>query len=392
MTTHVCESCGARLEAGDAVCQLCGTPTGLPVPSVGSVLQPSREGAEDRSTVRSHDQKTPAPSAAGPIQEGHRFCTQCGKPILPEARFCAWCGAAVPDGSAAEPPVFEGVAGSQHGDVALGDDAGLRVTKVEEPKKVARKQSQSAPAQTTKDVNKRVITLVAAGITAVVGLFMVSLLLQGTSPSARPDRTPSEEGSASPVIALPADVEQSARTLRAQAEAATGAEEKEAALRSLVHVYASAGRFDLAAAVQEEVALDVGSAEEWAAAGNLHFDWMEGTAPGAEKEVAARKAVQAYTRSLEIDSTNNDVRTDRAVAYLNDAATAMTAIEEVNKVLASDPGHLQANFNKAVMMSMIGRQEQALEFYRKVVELADPASPMYIEARRRVDELTASGG
>ena len=89
-----------------------------------------------------------------------------------------------------------------------------------------------------------------------------------------------------------------------------------------------------------------------------------------------------------LDDENLDVRTDMAIAYLYDPENAMMAIQETNKVLESDSLHIQANFNRGIMLTQINRRDQALEQFEKVKRIiGDSEDPVFQRASDAIARL-----
>jgi cytochrome c-type biogenesis protein CcmH/NrfG len=123
----------------------------------------------------------------------------------------------------------------------------------------------------------------------------------------------------------------------------------------------------------------------------MHFDWMEGQS-GPERVKSAQRAARAYEKALELDPDNLDVRTDLGVAYLNDPSSPMLAIQNTNQVLEADSNHVQANFNKGVMLAQIGRTQEAVRLFEKVIQLSDPGEPAHERAQQILGQLGAPAG
>jgi predicted TPR repeat methyltransferase len=78
-------------------------------------------------------------------------------------------------------------------------------------------------------------------------------------------------------------------------------------------------------------------ADAWTALGNAYFD----TGRHAE-------AVDAYTRSIQIDAGDPNVWTDRGVMYRR-LGNPEKAIEDFNTAAAIDPRHPMSRFNKGIV-------------------------------------------
>lgn len=238
--------------------------------------------------------------------------------------------------------------------------------------------------------------LVGVSVLAVVAFFFVTT--RGPTDSPDPSgaggtpttQAPSIEGLA-PAAPLDPVYVAAVESLQAAVDAASDTPTRLERQRALADLYRRIGRQDLAAEVHVAVAESSGNAGDWAQAGNDYYDWME-QSEGAAVVRSAKQAIAAYQRSLEIDPDNLDVRTDMAIAYLNDPDNPMKAIEETGKVLERDPSHPQANFNRGVMLTLIGRYDEAIAQYERVQELTEPGSYIYEEAGERRARLESALG
>ncbi|NNF03458.1 MAG: hypothetical protein HKN17_03230 [Rhodothermales bacterium] len=154
--------------------------------------------------------------------------------------------------------------------------------------------------------------------------------------------------------------------------------------RDLTDLYLAANRIDLAAAEAERIAEITDTENDWAIAGNLYYDVMESRGD-ASRSAYAKRAIEAYSRALEINPDNLDVRTDMAIAYMYDPDNPMMAIQQTNRVLEQDSLHIQANFNRGVMLANINRIDQAVEQFEKVKRIiGDESSPIYQRAEQAI--------
>lgn len=362
----VCESCGAEV-VGDR-CDLCGTPVRAKdrMPEVVEYHEPEVVEVVAKPVVENE----------GSVGETKTVCPTCGAANRADARFCDQCGERF----------VESVASSSKDAVAAPK------TPSRPPK---RKKKPEREAKTSETEQPRVGLYVSLAIAAVVVLYLISAYSGDSRQPAAPASSPPPavvSGSNGDIDSyLPEDDElsQSSSETKAAIEGASDPSQRQALREELVASYASAGRLDLAGREQEKVAEEMNSAEAWALAGNMHFDWMEGQS-GSERVKAAQRAARAYEKSLEIEPDNLDVRTDLGVAYLNDPSSPMLAIQNTNQVLQVDSNHVQANFNKGVMLAQIGRTEEAVRLFRKVVELSEPGEPAHERAVQVLSQLGAS--
>ncbi|MDO8847412.1 MAG: PIN domain-containing protein [Coriobacteriia bacterium] len=90
----------------------------------------------------------------------------------------------------------------------------------------------------------------------------------------------------------------------------------------------------------------------------------------------AQKGIDYYTRYLESEPDDTDVRTDMAVLYFYIGETDR-AIQEASQVIEADPGHPQANFNLGVFYWR-GRSDYeaaSRQFITVIDLLADSSEP-----------------
>jgi tetratricopeptide (TPR) repeat protein len=228
------------------------------------------------------------------------------------------------------------------------------------------------------------LVVVASVILLVAALYVITEVSQEqTSGQSRAAADPALVPRTDPV---PEEIAGDVDAIVAELPALSGPE-LQAKRRQLVDLYSKAGRLDLAGPVQEEIASDLDTEAEWIRAGNAYYDWME-MQTGTPRTYFARKAISAYQRALEINPGNHDVRTDMAIAYLYDPENTMQAILNTNMVLGEDSTHVQANFNRGIMLLQIGRFEQAKDQFRKVLELVgDPQSAVYQRAEAALRRL-----
>lgn len=358
--THVCDTCGAVVSSDR--CDLCGTP-------VTDILT-AEESTAGQVVEASETNHRPLREDVAPPRSvsDKQVCTTCGAANRGDAKFCDQCGEQLEETVAPVKPKAAPV---------------IRPANPKPPK---------AP-KGDHEPQPRIGLYVAVAIATVVALYLLSVFTGSPSPPPAPAQpgAPAAASAGGGIDSyLPADVglATSLSEIMAEVETATDPARRQALREELVQSYAGAGRLDLAGREQEALAADLNSAEAWAMAGNMHFDWMEGQS-GPERVKAAQRAARAYEKSLELDGSNLDVRTDLGVAYLNDPSSPMLAIQNTNMVLDADSNHVQANFNKGVMLAQIGRMEEAIRLFRKVTRLSPPGEPAHERARQVLSELGA---
>ncbi len=346
-----CDSCGARLSSTAAVCDLCGTPTGV------AQIDPVAEEHPESINLE------PTDNASSP-----HSCAKCGWTNPEGSKYCNSCGS----------PLTEIVAASGARGKRKKTPPGRGPRKADTPTSGPEGSSQKA-------VGLQIGIVVGSSLLLVMALYVITSLSAGNQ---------AESSTGTPVIeAIEEPLAQQWIPRQAELkEALEGAsEEDEVQLRrQLIDLYFAAGRFDFAAEETVFIAESAGVEEEWIVAGNLYFDWMQ-RKPESLRAPWAQKAVAAYQEALAINPSNLDVRTDMAIAYLYDPLNAMMAIQETNRVLELDSLHIQANFNRGIMLSQIDRIAQAIEQFEKVKRISTGESdPVYVRAVEAIERL--SGG
>ncbi|MGB1048665.1 MAG: tetratricopeptide repeat protein [Rhodothermales bacterium] len=240
---------------------------------------------------------------------------------------------------------------------------------------------------TDKTVGKQVIIVVSAALLLVVALYAVTTMSGGSGGSFDSIAQPSQDQQT--VEPLASQWQDREGRLMSEIEQATGDAQIDAR-RRLIDMYFAADRLDFAADQTVLIAEAIGSEDEWILAGNLYFDWMQ-RAPDTQKAPWAQKAVGAYQAALDMNPDNLDVRTDMAIAYLYDPQNSMLAIQETNRVLAADSTHIQANFNRGIMLNQINRTDQAIEQFERVKRIiGNPEDPVYQRAEGAIAQLSGS--
>jgi ribosomal protein L40E len=355
--TKNCDSCGARLGADATVCDLCGMPVdGFVQETISDTSLQTVDSREQRNEASAPD---PAPLG------GSVFCNSCGWKNPAEANFCSKCGSPVqklsgPETAPKRPASPAEVASSKPGPVHSAASA----------------PPKESEGDSSKAVGKQIGIIVISALLVVMALYMVTVMSKkdaATSQTTLPINPGVSEPLASQWVG-----QQSA--LREKMNGLEG-EELITVKRELVDLYFAAGRFDLAAEETEAIARINPSENEWAVAGNLYYDWME-RQDVTQRAPWASRAIAAYQEVLAINPLNLDVRTDMAIAYMYEPQNSMMAIQETNAVLEQDSLHLQANFNRGIMLMQINRLEQAAEQFEKVMRLiGDPEDAIYLRAQ-----------
>ncbi len=405
-----CTSCGARFSVESDYCELCGWPVGQEdhdmKPAPASPVS-EKSSAEDLSTETPSSASTPV--AANEVDTGAQngvFCHMCGWQNPPDAKFCSDCGTRlqeatrkkrVIDKPAAGPTAAPEAATAQTGAAKTGANKAA-AKKTPPPKAVAHepeKQSKARPVQ-----SMQMGMLVAAGVMVVAVLYMITLFsrrafpevepaaaqAQTTTQEAEAANQSSQSGSQAAITSgeLTGDLAARVAALEAEAEGLSG-DAQLAKKREIVAVLVDANRLDKAAPVQEEIAGLTGAAEDWFAAGDFYFNWMD-SQNGENRFAVAQRAAAAFEEGLKQDPNDLDVKTSLAMIYLNTRAP-MQGVQQIRAVLDEDPDHLRGNFFYGVMLMQINRVDQARTQFERVKQLTGPENPLYQQADMMLQNL-----
>lgn len=375
---QTCESCGARLDAGVEVCDLCGTP--VEAAHAADEVQnwpPEADSPEQEEPTTRPDTEAGVPPLTETVSDtasdavDQAKCPHCGHGNPGASRFCNQCGERLENPGAPT-------------QTAMTKPASAPV--VEEMPESG-KGSRAPLEDSERAVGKQVVIVVSVALLLVVFLYAVTTMSGGSSGSfSAVAESPQGEQVQEPLASQWLDRESE---IMVDVESSTGAEQIEAR-RRLIDLYFAADRLDFAAEQTAIIAEATNSEEEWILAGNLYFDTMQ-RAADTQKMPWAQKAVESYQKALTLNPDNLDVRTDMAIAYLYDPQNSMMAIQETNRVLEADSLHIQANFNRGIMLTQINRVETAIEQFEKVKRIVgDPEDPVYQRAVSAIERLSGS--
>ncbi|MBO6576306.1 MAG: zinc-ribbon domain-containing protein [Rhodothermales bacterium] len=352
-----CKACGGGLNPEDERCSLCGTPAGVD-PDELEYVELTGGIADNPSPVL-----MPGESEDFAETEGQDvFCNDCGWKNPAGANFCSRCGkplqqvGAAPARVVTRPPVS---------------------------------RTEGSGSSVEQGVGLRVGIIVGSAVLMVLAAFL--LYAMSADPPIASGPQPAVPLTADAFADVAPGIAQAAEALQDSVEASTG-EERVGFLRRTVELYIGAGRYDLAGEYQRQVAAETDQELDWAFAGNLFYDSMERAVEQSDlRATLAKAAVAAYQEVLRLNPDNLDVRTDMAVAYLSDPDNPMAAIQETQEVLRRDSLHVQANFNRGIMLFQINRMEQARDQFLKVQRIVgNPEDALWQRAQSAIDQIEAA--
>jgi cytochrome c-type biogenesis protein CcmH/NrfG len=110
--------------------------------------------------------------------------------------------------------------------------------------------------------------------------------------------------------------------------------------------------------LEAEVMKNQGNAAAWIQLGHVYFDTDQ-----------YQKAIDAYTKALELEPKNADVLTDLGIMYRRNGQP-QEAIKNFDQAVAADPKHETARFNKGiVLMHDLKDQNGAIKIWEELLEV-----------------------
>jgi cytochrome c-type biogenesis protein CcmH/NrfG len=128
------------------------------------------------------------------------------------------------------------------------------------------------------------------------------------------------------------------------------------------------------AQAEKVVAQDPKNLNAWVSLGNDYFDTEQ-----------TQKAINAYSKALEIEPNNPNVLTDQGVMFRKVGwyDKALANFEKANKL---DPNHLQSLFNAGIVYAVDLKQpEKATQFWNRYLKL-DSNSPTAIQIKGLMEQ------
>jgi len=290
------------------------------------------------------------------MDTGSIYCVACGARNPAPARFCNQCGTALMTAESRtlekRPPPFP-------------------------PQQPNEKASHSSGA--------RLALLFGGAILLVVALYGITVLSLERRPAGQILGTTETMGNGVGFAALPEAQEARVDSLERVMRDARG-EPLFRARNELLNLFIGFGRPDRAGELQERIARESGSVEDWTRAGNFFFDWLS-MLEETDRPRVAQHVIRAYEEALRLNPNDLDVRMRLGWAFQYDNTNPMRAIEENARVLEADSLHLGANFNRGWFLMRIGRTDQAMEQMRKVQRMAGVDSPLGRQAGMIIEAL-----
>lgn len=214
------------------------------------------------------------------------------------------------------------------------------------------------------------IILLVVSIAAIVGLFLLPRVVVENDQALAGGPADSIAEQIEMHAAVPAEMTERIRILRASYSADSRNEKNAIFADSLAGLYGQAGKFDSSAWFAEEAAKFFNNTESRIKAGDSYYQAYSFAIDPSRQAFFAGKAQSFYNMVLEATPDNLDVKTRLAMTYLTDA-NPMKAITVLREVLAEDPNNKSALYNMGMLSIQSGQYDRAIERLEQLIQI-DP--------------------
>ncbi len=220
-------------------------------------------------------------------------------------------------------------------------------------------------------MSKTRIILIAASALLVVALFFLPKAvvendsqLQGESTAQSTSTVPG-----SPHNETPQSTRRDINRLRARYLSALPEEKNAIFADSLAALYNQAGLFDSAAWFAERAATFFKTDESLLKAGNAYYEAYTFALDAGKQKALAEKTREVYSKILDKQPDNLEVKTKMAMTYLSSAP--MKGVGMLREVLAKDPKNELALFNMGMLSIQSTQYPKAVEWLEKLISVND---------------------
>jgi len=118
----------------------------------------------------------------------------------------------------------------------------------------------------------------------------------------------------------------------------------------------------------EDAANGQSSLQNWVKAGDRFLKAFDNTQDSVAKPVMLQKASAAYTKAIEIDSTDLDAKTGMGITMVNGGGAPMAGITILLDVVKEDPKNFKANMNLGMFAIKSGQFDKAIIRFEEIVK------------------------
>jgi tetratricopeptide (TPR) repeat protein len=130
---------------------------------------------------------------------------------------------------------------------------------------------------------------------------------------------------------------------------------------------------------QEEVAQAQNKYADWLKAGDMFTNAYQNVQDTLVQIGLVQKAINAYKKALELQSTSLDAQTGLGVAYISGTPNPMQGIQMLLAVVKQDPENIKANMSLGLFSIKSGQYDKAVGRFKTVVaKKPDPEAWFYL--------------
>jgi tetratricopeptide (TPR) repeat protein len=148
-------------------------------------------------------------------------------------------------------------------------------------------------------------------------------------------------------------------------------------LDSLGNFYDNQKQPGLSAKYFEEIAKEQNTEKSWINAAFRYFDGFKSTKDSSIRPILVQKAIDCYSKALELNPSNLNVKTDLGVCY-TETSQPMKGILLLKEVTTENPKHENAQMNLGLLSMKSGQYDKAIERFLKVIEINPSRSEIYL--------------
>lgn len=100
-----------------------------------------------------------------------------------------------------------------------------------------------------------------------------------------------------------------------------------------------------------------------------YFDGFKAATDSVLQQMLVNKAIENYTKVLEINPDNLNAKTDLGTCYVEGSAEPMKGIMMLREVVQKDPNHEMAQYNLGMLSVKSGQLDKAIERFRTVLKI-----------------------
>lgn len=149
-------------------------------------------------------------------------------------------------------------------------------------------------------------------------------------------------------------------------------------LKGIQALWDSAGKPGIAAWYYEKQAQNDGKEESYLNAAYRYFDAFKAGSDSAEAAWFSGKAIESYTKVLELNPGNLNAKTDLGALYAEATSEPMKGIMMLREVVEADSTHENAQLNLGFLSMRSGQYDKAIERFNKVLAINPARIDMYI--------------